>query len=80
MRVVTIGVIRPEHRLDRPSSEIRAQAVIADRCGDRGDADRKSIKRQLDVDRRPRVRRPKRLSEAEAFVEPDLTSRMTSRE
>src|SRR5260370_30383909 len=70
MRVVAVGGVRPEHDLDRPSTEVRAQAVIGRRGVDRGDPNLESIKGHLDVDRRPLVGRPKRLLEAEAPVAP----------
>src|SRR5438067_545660 len=70
-RVGAVGVVRPEHNLDRPSTEIRAQAVLGNRSVDRGDSDRESIETQLDVDWRPHAGRPKRFAEAEALVEPD---------
>jgi hypothetical protein len=70
-RVVAVGVVRPENDLDRPSTEVRTQAVIGRRCLDRGDADYEPIKSHLDMDRRPLGGRPKRLLEAKARVEPD---------
>src|SRR5260370_6273478 len=70
MRVVAVGGRRPDDDLDRPSTEVRAQAVIGRRRVDRGDPNLESIKGHLDADRQPLIDCPKRLLEAEARLLP----------